>query len=131
LTLIIDLPKHSKIQSSALHRALYQSITFNNGLGEIIYEKDTDKFIAKVTINRPEVRNAFRPETLLELLEAWRGWRTISVPMRDDYRRNLQAHLDALRQVCGLNHVDFTLLRTSQPLDYALHAYLAARSGKL
>lgn len=31
----------------------------------------TDDGIAKITINRPEVRNAFRPETVTELLEAF------------------------------------------------------------
>ena len=30
------------------------------------------KGIAKITINRPEVRNAFRPETLFELADAFR-----------------------------------------------------------
>jgi len=51
--------------------------------------------------------------------------------MKDEYLRNLKAHNDKLHQICGLNRIDYTLLRTSQPLDYALHAYLAARSGKM
>lgn len=38
----------------------YQDIIFQKGEG-----------IAKITINRPEVRNAFRPETLNELIEAF------------------------------------------------------------
>lgn len=37
---------------------------------DIKYEK-TDDGIAKVTINRPEVRNAFRPETVEEMLDAF------------------------------------------------------------
>ncbi len=41
---------------------------------DIRYEKSGDG-IAKVTINRPEVRNAFRPETVLELREAFRDAR--------------------------------------------------------
>ena len=37
--------------------------------GDIIYEKAEG--IGKITINRPEVRNAFRPETLTELIDAF------------------------------------------------------------
>jgi naphthoate synthase len=40
---------------------------------DIRYElsKGEDEGIAKITINRPEVRNAFRPETVLELSDAF------------------------------------------------------------
>jgi naphthoate synthase len=40
---------------------------------DIRYEKATgeDAGIAKITINRPEVRNAFRPETVVELIDAF------------------------------------------------------------
>lgn len=37
---------------------------------DIIFEKTSDG-IARVTINRPEVRNAFRPQTIREMLEAF------------------------------------------------------------
>jgi len=37
---------------------------------DIRYEK-TEDGIAKITINRPEVRNAFRPETVKELIDAF------------------------------------------------------------
>ncbi|MEM8961967.1 MAG: 1,4-dihydroxy-2-naphthoyl-CoA synthase [Acidobacteriota bacterium] len=43
--------------------------------GDIRYEQawrgDSPEAIAKITINRPEVRNAFRPETVLELKDAF------------------------------------------------------------
>lgn len=38
---------------------------------EDIKLETTEEGIAKITINRPEVRNAFRPETVLELQEAF------------------------------------------------------------
>ena len=40
---------------------------------DIIYEKSgaPQQGIAKITINRPEVRNAFRPETVIELIDAF------------------------------------------------------------
>jgi naphthoate synthase len=39
------------------------------GYGDIRYE--TAEGIAKITISRPEVRNAFRPQTLFELMDAF------------------------------------------------------------
>ena len=38
---------------------------------DIRYETTDEGQIAKITINRPEVRNAFRPKTVLELLQAF------------------------------------------------------------
>ena len=37
---------------------------------DILYDKSDDG-IARITINRPEVRNAFRPQTLFELGRAF------------------------------------------------------------
>src|SRR3989338_545521 len=37
---------------------------------DILFEK-TEEGVAKVTINRPEVRNAFRPQTILSLKDAF------------------------------------------------------------
>src|SRR4051812_19431255 len=37
---------------------------------DIRYETSDDPGIAKITIDRPEVRNAFRPRTLIEVSEA-------------------------------------------------------------
>ncbi|XP_061991515.1 1,4-dihydroxy-2-naphthoyl-CoA synthase, peroxisomal [Rosa rugosa] len=38
---------------------------------DIIYEKSVGEGIAKITINRPERRNAFRPQTIKELIRAF------------------------------------------------------------
>src|SRR6202020_2060739 len=42
----------------------YEDIRYELAAGE-------NAGIAKITINRPEVRNAFRPETVIELLDAF------------------------------------------------------------
>ncbi len=44
--------------------ATYEDIRYEKSSGE-------DAGIAKITINRPEVHNAFRPETVIELIEAF------------------------------------------------------------
>jgi len=41
----------------------------NRNYEDVIYE--TYHGIAKITINRPEVRNAFRPKTVMELIDAF------------------------------------------------------------
>jgi naphthoate synthase len=38
---------------------------------DIRYERAANEGIAKITINRPEVRNAFRPQTVAELIDAF------------------------------------------------------------
>ena len=38
---------------------------------DIRYERAADEGITRITINRPEVRNAFRPETVNELIDAF------------------------------------------------------------
>jgi len=50
---------------------LYAPIEWHSAgeFGDILYEKADG--IAKITINRPEVRNAFRPQTLAELRDAF------------------------------------------------------------
>jgi naphthoate synthase len=42
-----------------------------NTYTDIRYERLADEGIAKITINRPEVRNAFRPHTVSELIDAF------------------------------------------------------------
>ena len=53
-------------------KELYKPVEWtiqNKGYTDIVYEKSTDG-IAKITINRPQVRNAFRPLTVQEMISA-------------------------------------------------------------
>ena len=43
----------------------------SEGYTDIRYHKSADG-IAKITINRPQVRNAFRPLTVKEMIRRWR-----------------------------------------------------------
>jgi len=46
------------------------------------------------------------------------------------YRERMQRHVDELRRCTAANHVDYELLTTKQPLDFALFAFLSRRAGK-
>jgi uncharacterized protein (DUF58 family) len=47
--------------------------------------------------------------------------------LREEYRRMVAAHLEALKSKFSSNRIDYTLLDTSKPLDLALFQYLLAR----
>jgi uncharacterized protein (DUF58 family) len=49
--------------------------------------------------------------------------------LRDGYLESLHRYLDEVRRGCAQQTVDYALLRTSQPLDAALAAYLSNRLG--
>lgn len=46
------------------------------------------------------------------------------------YRREVSEYLDALKKGCRMIDIDYVPLRTDQPLDVALSAYLAARAAR-
>jgi len=47
--------------------------------------------------------------------------------LRDEYRSLVQQHVEKLTRSLGDNQIDYSLLDTSMPLDYALFHYLASR----
>jgi uncharacterized protein (DUF58 family) len=49
--------------------------------------------------------------------------------LRKGYLEAMAAYLDEIRRGCARQVVDYALLRTSQPLDAALTAYMANRQG--
>lgn len=46
------------------------------------------------------------------------------------YRERVRAHVETLRQTCAANHVDYELVTTDRPLDFALFSFLSRRAGK-
>ena len=64
---------------------------------DVIYEK-SGTGIAKITINRPEVRNAFRPQTLFELQKCFEDVREIQKALTS---RGLEPTLKADESTTG------------------------------
>ena len=69
----------------------------------------------------------FNGPTRFEGLEAMDHLSCNPRALREGYLAALGAFLDEVRRGCVRNRVDYTLLRTSQPLDAALAAYLTNR----
>ncbi|CAK9182754.1 unnamed protein product [Ilex paraguariensis] len=59
-----EVPSHEPVWSIACDES-------GKEYTDIVYEKAVGEAIAKVTINRPERRNAFRPRTIKELIRAF------------------------------------------------------------
>lgn len=49
---------------------------------------------------------------------------------REEYLANLERYTSTLRRQCGRMGIDYELLPTDQPLDFALFEYLAARARR-
>jgi uncharacterized protein (DUF58 family) len=72
----------------------------------------------------------FTGPTRFEALESVDQLRCNPRALREGYLAALGAYLDEIRLGCSRNQVDYIPLRTSQPLDAALAAYLSNRLGK-
>lgn len=65
---------------------------------------------------------------VLEDMES--GARAPVVPgaIREEYRRQMDAHQATLAQMLGARRIDYACFGTDQPLDYLLHHYLTTRA---
>jgi uncharacterized protein (DUF58 family) len=46
------------------------------------------------------------------------------------YRERMRKHIEEMRRSAAANHVDYELITTNQPLDFALFSFLSRRAGK-
>jgi len=74
-----------------------------------------------------ELEFPFEEASGFEDLETHEQIPVIPAKLRDDYKRMVTAHVEALRDRFTGNRIDYTLLDTSKPLDLALFHYLLAR----
>jgi len=75
-----------------------------------------------------ELEFGFSDAQPFEDLESGEQMPVVPEAFREEYRSLVQAHIDALTQALSAVRVDYALLDTSKPLDFALFRYLSARS---
>lgn len=70
------------------------------------------------------------PVLLLEDSETQEQIPVLPDVVMDGYRARMRKHVEEMRECAAANHVDYELITTKQPLDYALFSFLSRRSGK-
>lgn len=70
------------------------------------------------------------PVLLLEDAETQEQMPVLPDVVMDGYRARMRQHVDDMRTCAAANHVDYEMLTTKQPLDFALFSFLSRRAGK-
>jgi hypothetical protein len=70
------------------------------------------------------------PILLLEDSETSEQMPVLPDVVMDGYRARMRDHVAEMRRCAAANRVDYELLTTDQPLDYALFSFLSRRAGK-
>ena len=70
------------------------------------------------------------PVLLLEDAETHEQMPVLPAVVMDGYRERMRKHVEGMRTCAAANHVDYELLTTKQPLDFALFSFLSRRAGK-
>jgi uncharacterized protein (DUF58 family) len=87
--------------------------------------------IAFHVLDRREVEFEFEdPLLLLEDSETAEQLPVLPDVVARGYRERVSTHVEALRQTCAANRVDYELVTTDRPLDFALFSFLSRRAGK-
>jgi len=70
------------------------------------------------------------PVLLLEDAETQEQMPVLPDVVMSGYRERMRKHIDAMRRCAAANQVDYEMLTTKQPLDFALFSFLSRRAGK-
>jgi len=70
------------------------------------------------------------PVLLLEDAETQEQMPVLPDVVMDGYRERMRKHVEEMRRCAAANHVDYEMITTKQPLDFALFSFLSRRSGK-
>lgn len=74
-----------------------------------------------------ELTFPFEAASTFEDLESGDRLPVVPEDLRGRYRELVKEHLEALSKHMSATRVDYAMLDTTQPLDFALHTYLARR----
>ena len=67
---------------------------------------------------------------LLEDAETQEQMPVLPEVVMSGYRERMKQHVDDMRRGAAANHVDYEMLTTKQPLDFALFSFLSRRAGR-
>ena len=70
------------------------------------------------------------PVLLLEDAETQEQMPVLPDVVMGGYRERMRRHVNDMRGCAAANHVDYEMLTTKQPLDFALFSFLSRRSGR-
>jgi uncharacterized protein (DUF58 family) len=70
------------------------------------------------------------PVLLLEDAETQELMPVLPEVVMGGYRERMRQHVDDMRRCAAANHVDYEMLTTQQPLDFALFSFLSRRAGR-
>ena len=70
------------------------------------------------------------PVLLLEDAETQEQMPVLPDVVMSGYRERMREHVDGMRRCAANNKVDYEMLTTTQPLDFALFSFLSRRAGK-
>lgn len=70
------------------------------------------------------------PVLLLEDAETQEQMPVLPDVVMSGYRERMLRHVEEMRECAAANHVDYEMLLTKQPLDFALFSFLSRRAGK-
>jgi len=70
------------------------------------------------------------PVLLLEDAETKEQMPVLPDVVMNGYRERMRRHVDDMRTCAAANHVDYEMLTTKQPLDFALFSFLSRRSSR-
>ncbi|MEO6726320.1 MAG: DUF58 domain-containing protein [Blastocatellia bacterium] len=79
-------------------------------------------------LDKNELDFDFTEPVLLEDAETNEQLHVLPDILGDGYRSTIRQHVEAVRDGCARNKIDYEMLTTDKPLDYALFSYLGKRA---